>query len=122
MARAPKKSETLEVRLPYQTKTAFMDRCARDGVTASQAVRGFIDARLAPARPRRLRRLAQVAAGALALLGVAATAVPSLAGTTERAGFDRLDLDRDGRLSPAELAAADRDGDGALSFREFRGQ
>ena len=47
MTRAPKKRETLENSLPYFTKTAFIARCRQDGVTASQALRADIDARLA---------------------------------------------------------------------------
>ena len=39
-----KKSETLEIRLPYPTKLAFMARCQDAGVSASEALRGFIGA------------------------------------------------------------------------------
>lgn len=42
-----KKSESLEVRIPYPTKQAFMARCRADGVSASESVRGFIEGRLA---------------------------------------------------------------------------
>ena len=38
-----KKSETLEIRLPYPTKQAFMARCSDNGRSASDAMRGFID-------------------------------------------------------------------------------
>ncbi len=33
--RSPKKSEMLEVRLPYELKTAFMSRCRQDGGSGS---------------------------------------------------------------------------------------
>ena len=36
--RPPKKSESLEIRLPFDTKQAFMARCRDEGVTASEAV------------------------------------------------------------------------------------
>ena len=38
-----KKSESLEIRLPYPTKQAFMARCRDDGRSASDALRAFID-------------------------------------------------------------------------------
>jgi hypothetical protein len=43
-----KKSETLEIRLPYPTKLAFMARCRDEGRSASEALRLFIDGHLAP--------------------------------------------------------------------------
>jgi hypothetical protein len=55
--RAPKKSETLEVRLPFETKTAFMALCRARGRSASDAVRGFIEAEIgARGRLKRWRR------------------------------------------------------------------
>ena len=41
-----KKSETLEVRIPHSKKEAFKAACERDGITASHAMRSFIDAYL----------------------------------------------------------------------------
>ncbi len=106
--RPPKKGETLEIRLPYATKTAFMARCRGDGRTASQAVRRFIEEELGGAgRPLRRTRLLGWLAAALAGFAVGAVAAPSLAHTTpiSRAAFERLD----------------RNHDGQLSFEEFRG-
>ena len=34
-----KKSETLQVRIPYETKQAFLTACREDGTTASEVVR-----------------------------------------------------------------------------------
>ena len=45
--RGPKKSEPIEIRLPYAAKQAFMARCRARGVSASQALRGFIDGEIA---------------------------------------------------------------------------
>lgn len=45
--RAPKKSENLELRLPHATKHAFMAQCRREGRSASEVLRGFIDTYLA---------------------------------------------------------------------------
>lgn len=100
--RAPKKSETLEVRLPHAAKTAFMARCRDSGQTASEAVRGFIEGELA-ARSR--LRSWRIAAAALAGLAVGAVAAPSLAQTVggDRAAFERMDRNHDGVVSYAEF-------------------
>lgn len=121
MSRPPKKSETLEIRLPYETKQAFMARCQGEGISASEALRGFIEARLAPppsARPA--RGWLQLALGAAVALAVGATALPSLAGQVDRSGFERFDLDHSGAVSGAEFARLDANGDGAVSLAEFR--
>ena len=47
--RPPKKSESLEIRIPYPTKQAFMERCREEGVSASEVLRGLIETRLQPA-------------------------------------------------------------------------
>ncbi|HZV84804.1 MAG TPA: hypothetical protein VFF48_07450 [Brevundimonas sp.] len=105
--RPPKKSETLEVRLPYEAKTAFMARCRDTGQTASDAVRLFIDSEIAggPRRRNRLRAW-QMLVAAIAGLAIGAAAAPSLAqtGGSDRAAFEALDRDADGLLTPAEFA------------------
>ena len=103
-ARLPKKSETLEVRLPHQTKTAFMARCQAEGRTASDAVRGFIEGELSPVRRTRVRGW-QALVVALAGLAIGAVAAPSLAQTTGHASFAQLDRNNDGVLSPLEYAS-----------------
>ena len=57
--RSEKKSETLEVRLPHSKKKAFQEACAEEGITASHAVRTFIDAYLKRSRRVKLKRLTQ---------------------------------------------------------------
>lgn len=104
----PKKSEVLEVRLPYETKTAFMARCRETRRTASEVVRIFIDQELEgrAAKPQRPRGLAwRALAAALAGLAVGAVAAPSLARPTtiSHAAFDRLDANHDGVLSFEEF-------------------
>lgn len=119
--RPPKKSETLEVRLPYPTKLAFMARCQADGVSASEAVRGFIDGRIAPPPVRPAWPWKRIALGALAAAAMGAVAVPSLA----RPGpdFARLDANHDGAVTRTEAVAAfehlDTDHDGRVTPREF---
>ena len=105
-ARPPKKSETLEVRLPFETKTAFMARCQRDGRTASDAVRGFIEGELSPVRRTRMRGWQALAAAVAAGLAIGAVAAPSLAQTAStHPSFQALDRNHDGVLSPDEYAA-----------------
>jgi hypothetical protein len=105
MSRSPKKSETLEVRLPYAAKTAFMARCQADGQTASEAVRRFIDSELEGAAPKARWRWGQAVAAALAGLALGAVAAPSLANTSSRAAFDHLDRNHDGAVSFEEYRA-----------------
>ncbi len=107
-----KKSETLEIRLPYPTKLAFMARCRDEGRTASEALRGFIDGAVENRRagpkigkggPRHLL------AGALIAAAVGAIALPSLARQAFTAAeFARLDANHDGMVSYAEFRAARR--------------
>jgi len=110
-----KKSETLEIRIPYPTKQAFMARCQAGGVSASEAVRGFIDGQLAPHPPVR-RKAPRLLIGGLIAAAVGAIAVPSLAGPAVAAGlardlvakvaFERIDTNHDGVISYAEYRRA----------------
>ncbi len=130
MSRPPKKTETIEIRLAHETKLAFMARCRDEGVSASEALRTYIGSRLeaAPAGSSTAgtdwRKPMQWAAGAAVALGVAATAVPSLAGSSDRNGFRQLDQDGNGAVSRSELERSfvrlDADRDGSLSLAEFR--
>ena len=102
----PKKSDMLEIRLPHETKVAFMARCRETRRTASEAVRVFIDQELdgRVGKPSRSNRIWRVVAAALAGLAVGAVAAPSLARPIEaHAAFDRLDANHDGVLSLEEF-------------------
>ena len=57
MKRREKKSDTLEVRLPHSKKEAFKAACEAEGITASHAVRTFIDAYLKRSRRVQLKRI-----------------------------------------------------------------
>jgi hypothetical protein len=106
MSRPPKKSETLEVRLPHPTKQAFMARCRDDGRSASEAVRAFIDGELSTRPVRHARLLPRLAAGALLAAAAGAVAAPTLAHPTSPAAeFQRLDRNHDGVLSLEEFKA-----------------
>ena len=123
MTRPPKKSETLEIRLPHAAKQAFMARCQAEGVSASQALRGFIEAQISPlpaSAPQRRRAWLKPALAAAAALAVGATALPSLAGQVDRSGFERFDLDHSGAVTLSEFARRDHNGDGVVSLDEFR--
>ncbi len=113
-----KKSETLEIRLPYPTKLAFMASCRAEGRSASEALRHFIDGHLDD-RPARTGRARHLIAGALIAATVGAIALPSLARPSLRVEFDRLAADR-GTISLADFARLDANHDGQVSFAEFR--
>jgi hypothetical protein len=101
--RAPKKSETLEIRLPHIAKQAFMDRCRANGVTASEALRCFIDGYVHPQARRGAQTWRWIAAG-LSALALGAVAAPSLAKPSIPKEFLRLDTDGSGRVSSREFA------------------
>ena len=118
MRREPKKSETIEVRVPYETKQAFMAACQARGTTASSVLRGFIDryvASSASALPfaRRRRRLAAIVSGGglAAAAALAAVAVPAHAATDPRlqAVFEWMDANHDAQLSAAEFISPQQD-------------
>ena len=104
-----KKNDSIEIRLPDETKAAFRQKCRREGRTASDAVRSFIDEQLDPRRTVRRRRRslwrigAAIAAGAVLGGGLAA---PSIAASADS--------------SASLFHALDRDHDGALTYQEFR--
>ena len=116
--REPKKSETLEIRLPYATKQAFMERCREQGRSASEALRSFIAVELEPPRVRR-RGPRRFAVAGLAAIALAAVAAPSLARPACATRFDALDTNHDGFVSAAELLRLDTDRDGRVSRAEF---
>ncbi len=113
--RSPKKSETIEVRLSDQAKGEFMERCRREQLTASEAIRRFIDGKLASPSGLRARRtswwrMLVAAAGGLALgVGMAGTSLarPLPAGISKDslAEFERLDRNHDRMLSFEEYRA-----------------
>ena len=108
-AKFTKKNDSIEIRLPDETKTAFREKCRREGRTASDAVRSFIDEQLEPRGSLRRRRRSlwriglAVAAGAVLGGGLAA---PSIAASSDN--------------SRSAFRTLDRDHDGALTYEEFR--
>lgn len=126
-----KKSETLEVRIPHETKQAFLNACREDGTTASEVVReqvqSYLDAREPPQQEKgklmqfspNVRRYGpRVAAGGAIAIGLTALAVlPSAAAPDFKAQFARLDANGDGVVSveeflgPADAKSDDGKGD-----------
>lgn len=105
-----KKSDKLEVRLPHATKQAFLQRCQAEGRSASEAVRGFIDAYLArPLTQKELPMfvrptLAYAAATAALVIGVVTlTATPSRAAPDFKAIFNGIDANHDGKVTKEEM-------------------
>ena len=86
-----KMCETLEIRLPYEAKRAFMDRCRAEGRSASEALREYIEWYVQPQRSSRIScgAFRWVAAG-LSALAVGATAVPSFACPLHRTAAEHL--------------------------------
>ncbi|HEX8239278.1 MAG TPA: EF-hand domain-containing protein [Allosphingosinicella sp.] len=108
-AKFTKKNDSIEIRLPDETKAAFREKCRREGRTASDAVRAFIDEQLEPrASVRRHRR-------ALWRLGLAVTAGAVLGG-----GLAAPSIAASADNSRSAFRALDRDHDGALTYEEFR--
>lgn len=107
-AKFTKKNDSIEIRLPDETKAAFREKCRREGRTASDAVRSFIDEQLEPsAGVRRNRRSLwriglAVAAGAVLGGGLAAPSIAASADSS-RSAFQALDRDRDGALTYEEF-------------------
>ncbi|HYJ83973.1 MAG TPA: ribbon-helix-helix protein, CopG family [Allosphingosinicella sp.] len=108
-AKFTKKNDSIEIRLPDETKAAFREKCRLEGRTVSDAVRSIIDEQLEPGGSVRLRRrslwriAAALAAGAVMGGGLAA---PSIAASADS--------------SRSAFRALDRDSDGALTYEEFR--
>jgi len=130
--RPPKKTETIEVRLPYAIKQAFMARTRARGRTASAVLREFVDAYLGDASEplsatfkRCLKPVAATAVAASALAVYALTPSAVAAAPDLRAAFGELDRDHDGAVSEQEFldpretgVLLVRRGDGLTASRE----
>lgn len=122
--RPPKKTETLEVRMPHEMKRAFIEACRAHGSTASDVVREFAEGYLKRCERRaRLRdvinperslamlfssprrRLAAISAGFAGAVGlVMAGLAPSVADWSFQTTFEELDRDGDGLVSVEEFS------------------
>ncbi|MEO6013343.1 MAG: hypothetical protein ABIQ30_07140 [Devosia sp.] len=117
--KAPKKSEVIEVRIPYPTKTAFMEKARAEGIAASEIVRQSIDRYLeadaAPTEPETLqdraisffrnnsRSLGLLLAGAGSAVAITLAVSPATARPDLKAAFTTLDADGNGVVSLGEF-------------------
>jgi hypothetical protein len=132
MERQPKKSEKLEVRLPYGEKVRFMDRVTAHGQSVSQVLRTLIKDYSDPVLPstevptQRLKFGGKHwVLGGLLLVGALAGAFPVSA---SRNLFQVFDRDDNGRITSGEitsegdleiLKAMDEDDNGWIAADEF---
>ena len=140
-ARPEKKSETLEVRLPYSVKQAFMRVAHSNGETASEVIREFIDQYLQDARQANHKTVIQEmimtidhnrkkTVALLTGFAAAALTLAALPSTADDDVFATFDKNGDGVLTPGEvadgdsglIAALDRDGSGSVTPEEFESQ
>ena len=139
MKRREKKSESLDIRLPYEQKREFMEATQKQGETASEALRRFITAYTEEARltetnnpvqeirmtlaRHRLKALASATGAAIGVFAI--SALPSAA---DQSVFERLDKNKDGFITEGEILAGedadiiaklDIDGSGGISEEEL---
>jgi hypothetical protein len=105
-----KKSDSIEVRIPYGVKRAFAAQCRERGSSVSEAIRGFVEAELrqaSPDAPRRRFRLTRPVAvfGSVATLAAALVIGPASVSAAPDfgPGFTALDRNHDGAISPGEF-------------------
>lgn len=139
VTKSEKKSETIEVRMGYSQKRSFMDACKRNGKNASNVIRDYVDAYVAPKPGPNglsvLKKWVLVPVGFLTLLTVTVgLGLGSLTFSPETSAslFTSLDTNADGVISQADihegnvatvsqfLQWADADADGEISKDEFK--
>lgn len=105
-----KKSESIEVRVPYELKQEFMQRAAQEGVSASDLIRRFMADYLAPQSKESRTMLISALKPAAFLGATAVAALFTLASPTTvqatpdlKAVFDRFDADKNGAINAAEF-------------------
>lgn len=134
--RLEKKSESIEVRLPYSIKTNFMEKCTEDGDTASHVLRGFITSYLRTKPNIRIAKFAPIALVLpLLIAGLYITHLIEMpspqTSVTQQALFSSFDTNEDGFLTATDardetrpalfamLERADGNQDGRLSKGEI---
>jgi Ca2+-binding EF-hand superfamily protein len=116
-----KKSDTLQIRIPHETKKEFLEACQEDRVSASEVLRrsilDYLSLRKRPSSqerkglqimiPKTIRKKRFLVAG---LAGASAlsvfAAMPSAAEPDFQTAFRRLDINRDGKLDISEFSPA----------------
>ncbi len=116
MTRREKQSESLEIRLGYSAKQAFMDACREKGLTASEVVRDFVESypveRQAAPGPRFFNKLTEfpmsMAASTLLMFTLGASALLP----AQTANANNHDPE-------ASFASIDHDGDGSFDLLDL---
>lgn len=137
--RDEKKSESLEVRLPYSQKIAFMDACREEGITASEALRAGIDEFLASREGQSqqsnqfrdvvtlMKTNPKKTAGSLMALSLGAALFTAMPSAAQDELFVQYDKNKDGVLTVGEISendgkvfeVLDKNGDGQITADEF---
>lgn len=135
-ARSEKKSETIEVRVSYTEKLAFMEACRQAGTTASHAIRDYIGDVLSPSDGKNTKTRLVAVAGLTAVIGLTAAATyfslrDQAPPTTGERVVRYFDGNADGILTAADannaansetvewlLATGDQNGDGRIDAAE----
>lgn len=134
-----KKSESLEIRLPYSQKTAFIEACREQGISASEALRlqidNFVEEMSAPQKPqifgatfdmiKRHKAKTMMGVTCLATSLSLGLALPSQA---DDALFRSFDRNGDGVLTEGEISPndspvfmiLDKDKSGEITADEFK--
>lgn len=114
MKREPKKSETLQVRLPHGMKRDFMRRCEDENRPASDVLRDFIESYLAgPVEMLTSEKAVMIrrtfvypTAAVAAVLGAVVMLTPQTSQATSlRGDFAAMDADKDGFVAASEYKA-----------------
>ncbi len=108
--REPKKSETIEVRLAHEVKSALMTKARTEGKSASEVIRQSIDFYLT-GEPKEERSMlialwkpaALIGAASLALVLTSISPTASLAKPDLKSVFETLDRNHDGAISIKEF-------------------
>ncbi len=131
-----KKSESIEVRLGYSNKLAFMEACVDDGKTASDVIRKFINGYLSIRRYKLwLAKLGNkqfyILTGSVLLIAFAFYNMQMPLETEQAKLFAVIDTNKDGYLTASDardntrqalfpfLENVDTNNDGRLSQSEF---
>ena len=117
MSKWIKKTEKIEVRLPPETKSEFLETCDRRNETASEAIRGFIEryverfhVSIADAPLKLVARMpwwSRIGSlGAITSAIVLAVTIPIQANgqSAWKTKFDAADRDKNGIIEPSELS------------------
>lgn len=138
--RDEKKSESLEVRLPYSQKIAFMEACKEEGITASEALRAGIDEFLATREGQSqqssqfkdvvtlMKANPKKTVSSLIALSIGSALFATMPSAAQDELFAQYDKNKDGVLTVGEISendgkvfdVLDKNKDGQITADEFQ--